>query len=70
MLGDDKGKQGRFDAIRLPAEPAIAVFTAIQIMRHKSYETAFSRPGSELVVIVFPGPVLDHVHGHAASSPC
>jgi hypothetical protein len=50
VLGDDEGEQRRFDGVGLAAEPAIAVFAAIQIVRREGDEPALRQRSRKIVV--------------------
>jgi len=59
-------KIARLDAIRFAAEPAVAILTAVQIMRSERDKAAIRQPGGEIVVrrdIAF-----DHILRDAAPS--
>src|SRR5436305_1115718 len=65
MLTDDEREQRRFHSVGLAAEPAIAIFAAIQIVRRESDEAPLrqarrdrGKTGSERVPI--PGPATEH----------
>src|SRR5207302_9495981 len=50
VLGDNKGKERRFDRVGLAAEPAVTVFAAVQVVRREGDETALCQRSSKIVV--------------------
>ena len=66
MLRNDKGKERAFDGVRLAAEPAVAVFAAIQIMRRKGNEPALRQRCGKIVVAAVVG--IERIARHAIAA--
>ena len=66
MLPDDEGEQRGLHTIGLPAEPAIPIFPAVEIVRGKNDEPTIRQARREVVIV---GVVsLDDIFGHAPAA--